>query len=157
VGFRWRDPFDTPVDSLLTVRAGLYLEPIPGIGGGEVGRGPDRFIEGGKPRGFFGFFVNSVGPVWGWLDLQTDGLRWRPRPRTERWGYRTFHINWSQFAGVGASTMWIDSGLETLMKVSTVMEDTLEFTVPREYREPISEVLGRFLERSTPGNSGPFA
>jgi hypothetical protein len=156
--FSWRDPFDTPSDSLLTVRAGLYLGPIPGIGGGEQGHGPARFIGGGRPQGFLGSFVNPIGPVWGWLDFLDEGLRWRPRPRTARWGYVTFQIPWGEIAGVGGSTMWLDDGpMETLMKVSTVTEDTVEFTVPREYRARISEVLERFLEKPTPDNSGPFA
>jgi hypothetical protein len=156
--WNWRNPFDTPTDSRLTVRAGLYLKSVPGLGADPEGRGPDRFTEGGSPRGALGFFVNSVGPVWGWLDFMHEGLRWRPMPRTSRWGYRAFEIPWQQLAGLDGAMMWMRGGVETLLRVSTQSDDVLEFTVPHDYKGRITELLEEYLERETPGwGDPPFA
>ena len=156
--WKWRDPFDTPSDSLLTVRAGLYLQPVPGLLTGQQGEGPYRFTEGGQPRGFLGWFVSSVGPVWGWIDFRNEGLRWRPMPRTSRWGYRAFEISWQQLTRLDGSMMWMSDGMETLLRISTLSDDVLEFTVPHEYKSRIAELVERYLEREPPGRgSPPFA
>ena len=142
-----------PSDSSLTTSAGLYLKPIPGSSY-EDDRGPNIYIGEAKPSGLLSSFVNDIGPVWGWIDVTENGLRWRPRPRAARWGFQPFEIRWREITGAELSrVVW--EGREILFMVQT-SSARLELIVTSIMESPLREILGEYLESPKPPSGGRF-
>jgi hypothetical protein len=141
-----------PSDASLTTSAGLYLKPIE-RSPYDDDRGPDRYVGTARPSGVLGQFVSEWGPVWGWLDVTANGLRWRPRARSARWGYRVFEIDWRQITGADFTRMLVSEGRDALLMVETV-DTRVEFLVPFPEEERLREALSEFLDSPGPPLTG---
>jgi hypothetical protein len=85
--------------------------------------------------------------VHGWLDLTEQGMRWRPMKSGT--GRESFSIGWREIAGIDGIRIFARGAtLQDWLTIEEHSGDRIELTIPRERREDVAGILGRYLESS---------